>query len=589
MFFPRLDHRVLRQVARSSLVLGIASLPLAAQDDSDTDLDRVLAAQARRIATMQKVAPAVCSVMSMDAPGGGSGVVIDPLGFVLTNFHVVGKPDVTVMKVGMPDGRLYRAEVLGIDPGSDLAVLLLEPQAGEPREFPSAPLGDSQELLVGETVFAMGNPFLLATDFAPTTTFGIVSGTRRYQPGGGNRMLVYPDCIQVDAPVNPGNSGGPLFDMQGRVVGINGRISIQDQRGRVNVGVGFAIASHQIRNFLADLMAGRHAEHGTLDLNAWFMSGEAMGGSREPGVFVQSIFEDSKVIDHGIGLGDELLTFNGTRIRSANQLATLIGVLPAGAWVELTFRHRDDDGSFGPVQRAEFPVRRLDTGSSNDERLASAPHRELALQALARPVGGGEEPAEGVTLTIRGPADDGGEELVMLRRSGAMLRIDYQGGSNDGLALIHRGDGDAFAIAKDGTVTDATAEQAAKLSRILQTNPWLGRGPQQRELLQLDAEGTELRDGVMASGELVGGVMVGNAPGFRVRLPGDGQREVFFGLEGQPLGCVYRDPLQRALIELRGTGEGSRILVDGVLAAGWRIDAPVFEAVPATLFERPTR
>ena len=118
-------------------------------------------------------------------------------------------------------------------------------------------------MLVGETVFAMGNPFLLATDFTPTVTFGIVSGTHRYQQGSGNRMLVYPDCIQVDAAVNPGNSGGPLFNEQGEVVGINGRISIGD-RGRVNVGVGFAIASNQIKNFIGDLVAGRHAEHGTL-------------------------------------------------------------------------------------------------------------------------------------------------------------------------------------------------------------------------------------------------------------------------------------------------------------------------------------
>src|SRR5690606_8338638 len=118
---------------------------------------------------------------------------------------VVGKTSVKEMVIGLPDGELYVADVLGVDPGSDLAVLLLRPKR-EGQTFPYARLGDSDRLLVGEQVFAMGNPFLLATDFQPTTTFGIVSGTHRYQPGGGNRMLVYPDCIQVDAPVNPGNS-----------------------------------------------------------------------------------------------------------------------------------------------------------------------------------------------------------------------------------------------------------------------------------------------------------------------------------------------------------------------------------------------
>ena len=285
-------------------MLALALLP-GPQGDADA-LARVEADQADRVAVVERAIPAVCAVMPVHGEGGGSGVIIDPLGFVLTNFHVIGRgkrpegqepppelpelpldvveprfqtppPDTDdddpawkVMKVGLPDGELYLADVLGIDPGSDLAVLLLRPHP-DGRPYPSAELGDSDQLLVGEPVFAAGNPFLLANDFVPTVTWGIVSGTHRYQAGGANRFLVYPDCIQVDAPVNPGNSGGPLFNGDGEVVGINGRISVRD-RGRVNIGVGFAIASNQVRNFLGDLMAGRHAEHGTLDLNAWFMN-----------------------------------------------------------------------------------------------------------------------------------------------------------------------------------------------------------------------------------------------------------------------------------------------------------------------------
>ncbi len=381
------------------MLTALLFLPLLPQQPA-AGLDEVRLAEGRRVATIEGCAPAVCSVMDMKAPGGGSGVIFDPRGFVLTNYHVVGEPDASQpetpaprlpfplpgfgqddgeeieeptipspdeeqlrafrqadparsalddtalrdayqawwqaeflprgeshyrhKKVGLPDGELYEAVVLGIDPGSDLAVLRLLPKY-EGQRWPWCRLGDSDALLVGETVFAMGNPFLLATDFTPTVTFGIVSGTHRYQEGQGNRMLVYPDCIQVDAPVNPGNSGGPLFNERGEVVGINGRISIGD-RGRVNVGVGFAIASNQVRNFLGELMAGRHAEHGTLDMSAWYMNAPGDADMRR-GVFVQQIYKDSVVARAGVSLGDELTMFNGQRIRSANQLAHALGKL----------------------------------------------------------------------------------------------------------------------------------------------------------------------------------------------------------------------------------------------------------------------
>ena len=524
------------------------------------DLARVRAAERERIAVMARVAPAVCSVMPLDAPGGGSGVVIDPHGFVVTNFHCVGKPDVKRMKIGLPDGNLYQATVLGVDPGSDLAVLLLDPREDEtPWSF--APLGDSERLLAGEAVFAMGNPFLLASDFRPTTTFGVVSATHRYQPGQGNKALVYPDCIQVDVPINPGNSGGPLFDLRGEVVGINGRISISDQRGRVNVGVGFAIASNQIRNFLPDLMAGRFAEHGTLDLNAWFMERD---GRR--GVFVQSVFDDSRVTDFGLRLGDELTRFCGIEVKSANQLATLVGVLPAETWVSLGFRPMQDDNRFGAEKLVEFRLRRLDTGSSREEdRIASDDHRALALAALARPLHAARatDGPDGATLAIVGP--DG--ETIRLARLGENLRIDAAS-----LALVLRDDDSGFAIA-DGVTRDLSDEERAKLARIRRCNPLLR-----------DAHGRRV---LLAGALLDGGVMIGTRPAFRARLPGDGELEVWLFHDGSAAGCRYRDPVQKALIELRRDGEHARVVKDGAIADGWTIAEPDFTAPSPQLFERP--
>jgi S1-C subfamily serine protease len=544
-------------VIKAPTAVALLALVTALPGQSQNDLKGVVeAAEQARVAVMARVAPAVCAVMPLDSPGGGSGVIFDPAGFVLTNFHVVGGAKVSRMKIGLPDGELYGATVLGVDPGSDLAVLLLDaPHDGRP--WPHAELGDSEQLLTGQQVFAMGNPFLLASDFQPTTTFGIVSGTHRYQPGRGNRALVYPDCIQVDVPINPGNSGGPLFDMTGEVVGINGRISIQDQRGRVNVGVGFAIASHQIRNFLGDLMAGRFAEHGTLDLNAWFMERDGTGG-----VFVQSIFADSNVVAHGVGLGTWLLRFEGEELRSANQLATRIGVLPSGTWVELAFRPQRGDGGFGEAVTAVLPLRRLDTGSSRQEdRLASAEHRRTALEVLARPVGRAE-PATGWTVRFVGP-----DAEVVVRRARGHLRIDTASGD----ALVLRADGTFHARTEAGISRDPTDEERAKLARIRAANVFLVDGP-------------ELRD-LVASGELLGGVHAGGRPGFRVGLPGDGGLEAWFDLDGRPLGCRYRDPVQRATIELRADRDGARIIRDGVLSTTWRMLEPVPGPLDEELFE----
>jgi S1-C subfamily serine protease len=538
----------------------VAATAIAPAQSPDQVVERVRALERERVAVMARVAPAVCSVMPLDAPGGGSGVVFDPLGFIATNFHCVGKPDVKRMKIGLPDGELYGATVLGVDPGSDLAVLLLDPRA-DGKPWPFATLGDSDALLVGEQVFAMGNPFLLASDFSPTTTFGVVSATHRYQPGQGNRALVYPDCIQVDVPINPGNSGGPLFNLRGEVVGINGRISIQDQRGRVNVGVGFAIASNQIRNFLPDLMAGRFAEHGTLDLNAWFMERDG-----RQGVFVQSVFADSRVMAFGLQLGDEITRFNGVLVRSANQLATLVGVLPAETWVELGFRPLAADDRLGDEKSVRFRLQRLDTGSSNEEdRLASEDHRKLALAALVRPLEGATLPdaIEGATLELSGPEG----VVVRLSRRGEQLRID-----NGPLTLVLRDDGTAFA--RDGDLLrEPSAEERAKLERIRRCNPLLRPAAGRRALC--------------AEGLLVGGTMVGNRPAYRVRVPGDGELEVWLFFDGSAAGCRYRDPVQKALVELRRDGERSSVVLDGELAAGWSIAATDESAPPSELFARP--
>ena len=566
------------------------ALALAAQDPSAT----ARTSEAERIALVARCAPAVCSVMAMDAPGGGSGVVIDPRGYVLTNYHVVGQPDADWKppeppagsaeqqaawrdehlprgvrqyrnkKVGMPDGELYEAIVLGIDPGSDLAVLRLLPKRPG-QTWPHRPLGDSDALLVGEGVLAMGNPFLLATDFTPTVTYGIVSGTHRYQEGQGQRMLVYPDCIQVDAPVNPGNSGGPLFNERGEVVGINGRIAV-GARGRVNVGVGFAIAANQIRNFLADLMAGRHTEHGTLDLSAWFRSAAA-DGSHGRGVFVQSLFRDSVAATAGIGLGDELLKLNDTELRSANQLATLIGVMPAGAWVTLWHRPQLTEGGFGDERRVTLRLSRLDTGSSLDapgaERLASRAERRLAAAAQLDgwpTAAAEEEPA----VHWRRVAPDGSTVRTIV--AGERLRLEL-----GELVLVREADGKGFA--REGEVErELTVDEAERLRR-----EWLANG--------VVMSGARARAAVAAA-LLAGGMHVHGRPAARFELAGDGDCEVWFTADGQPAGYAFRDPIRRARVEWHVAGDLLRVVVDGALEPGWSAAAAGRGPVDESWFRR---
>src|SRR5437773_7793766 len=197
------------------------------------------------------------------------------------------------MQCGLPDGLLYDAALVGLDKVGDVALIKLLPQK-KGQDFPFAKLGDSDKLKAGDWSMAMGNPFLLATDFNPTVTFGLVSGVHRYQYPEGT-LLEYTDCIQVDTSINPGNSGGPLFNMEGELVGINGRGSF-DKRGRINSGVGYAISINQIKNFLGHLHSGLDTDHATLGALIKSEAEEGIGDK----MVVNSILEDADAFRRGL-------------------------------------------------------------------------------------------------------------------------------------------------------------------------------------------------------------------------------------------------------------------------------------------------
>lgn len=279
-----------------------------------------------------------------DQAGGGSGVVVSPDGYALTNFHVV-QPCGPAMKCGMADGRLYDAVVVGLDPVGDIALIRLFNNAQdaknspgdslpEPdRPFPYADLADSDAVKVGDTAVVMGNPFLLALDYRPCVSQGIVSGVHRYQFPTGT-FLEYTDCLQTDAAVNPGNSGGPMFNDRGDVIGIIGRCSFE-KRGRVNVGIGYAVSSNQVRFFLGDLKSGRIVDHATMNA--------LVSVDKEGRVLFEDVLGTSDAYRNGLRYDDQLLRFAGKTIDTANTFKNLLGIFPKNWRLPVTVRGKDGE------------------------------------------------------------------------------------------------------------------------------------------------------------------------------------------------------------------------------------------------------
>jgi len=336
---------VFRAFARVRLLLAIAvpaSLVAAVAFSSATaapiDVDKsVIEAQDQRITAIKKVFPAVVAVCMQGGQGVGSGVLISPDGYALTNFHVV-QPTGPLMQAGLADGVLYDAVLVGTDKVGDVSLIKLLPKdKANPKPFPFVALGDSDKVRTGDWSLAMGNPFSLAMDFTPTVTYGIISGTNRYQPPEGKGLLEYTDCIQIETSINPGNSGGPLFNMQGELIGINGRGSFE-KRGRVNSGVGYAISINQIKNFLGHMRAGIDTDHATL--------GASIGTANEDApltqMVVKQVLDGSDAERRGIQEGDQLLNFAGRVVTSTNQYKNILGIFPKEWRIPVTTRRNNE-------------------------------------------------------------------------------------------------------------------------------------------------------------------------------------------------------------------------------------------------------
>jgi serine protease Do len=251
----------------------------------------------------------------------GSGFFVDGDGHVVTNNHVIaGAEKITVR---LNDGRELEAEVVGIDPGTDLAVLKVDAD----RSQPFVRFADDVELRVGDWVLAVGNPFGLGG----TVTSGIVSalGRDNYAPGN------YSDYIQIDAPINRGNSGGPTFDLQGRVVGVN--TAIYSPTGG-SVGIGFAIPASTASNVVQQIIENGSVSRGWLGVSIRDVDNNlamAMDLESTKGALVADVMTGTPAAKAGFQSGDVVLLFDGKEVDSARALTRLVGSIEPGQNVKV--------------------------------------------------------------------------------------------------------------------------------------------------------------------------------------------------------------------------------------------------------------
>lgn len=241
----------------------------------------------------------------------GSGVIIDKNGLILTNYHVIAA--ISGLSVTLHNGKSYEAVVIGFDIDTDLALLKIDA-----TDLPVILMGESENLRVGQTALAIGNPF----DVGQTVTAGIISALGRHGLG----LNSYEDFIQTDAAINQGNSGGALINAHGELIGINTAI-FSPQSSEGFVGIGFAIPTSLIKRILPNLQEGRTIERGYFGLIPKQLSKEFaqdLGLSLRTGVMIERILPQSPAGRGGLLPFDILLTINGETIQTVNDLLKII-------------------------------------------------------------------------------------------------------------------------------------------------------------------------------------------------------------------------------------------------------------------------
>jgi serine protease Do len=286
----------------------------------------------------------------------GSGVIVDPNGYIITNNHVVSKAD--EIKVLLSDKRELKAKVVGTDPKTDVAVIKVEAQG-----LPMVPWADSDKLEVGEYVLAIGNPFGLNQ----TVTMGIVSAVGRANVG----IAEYEDFIQTDAAINPGNSGGALVNARGELIGIN--TAIFSQSGGY-MGIGFAVPSNMVRSVMGQLIKGGKVIRGYLGVSIQELNQELakqFGVTETRGVLITDVLADSPAKRGKLERGDVILEYDGHAVLNPTQFRNLVAQTLVGKKVHLKLL-RNGKEQEQEVMVAEQPLTLAKAGGEPEEDGLSA-------------------------------------------------------------------------------------------------------------------------------------------------------------------------------------------------------------------------
>jgi Do/DeqQ family serine protease len=355
--------------------------------------------------------------------GLGSGVIVSADGYIVTNHHVVDGAE--AITVELTDGRSFEARVIGSDPPSDLAALKIDGGG-----FPALPLGNSDQVRVGDVVLAVGNPM----GVGQTVTMGIISAKGRATGLGDGS---FEDFLQTDAPINRGNSGGALVNTRGELVGINSQI-LSPSGG--NIGIGFAIPANMAKSVFQSLVTDGRVHRGMLGVTVQSMTpdlAKSLGLDAVRGALVSAVQPGSAADDAGIERGDVIVAIDGGRIADSNALRNQVAGLEPGTKAELTI------------------VR------EGAERTVTATLGELPVQATANDAGRSDPSNSGAGLSVEPLTPERARQLGIASQGGLLVTgIDPAGPAAD--AGFRRGD---VILEVDGEPVESAAALRRRLAR----------------------------------------------------------------------------------------------------------------------------